>query len=467
MKNIITHFHARYPKWVFSWVLVFMDSFAGYFAYHYSLEQHFIRLDFNPIWGFIILQTYFNFLFLFRLHFQGSFTVSRIHEIKEIAQTTLASVFLFIIANAVFKPIPWIPAENLFSYWFQFYTGLVIIHLAVRSFQKSLLTVGIGQENTIILGDNLRGALAGQILAEHQQQGYKILGFVRMDDDKNDQTEYQFPILGNESELKDIILDHQITEVLFALEDNDHDRILYLLNHLNGMPVTASVVPVLQDAMTGLIHTKQLQGLPLLALRSQLNTHYHRVYKRIIDLSISIVVGIVSLPITLLTILLIKIGSKGPAFYVQERVGKDETTFPCYKFRSMREDAEKDTGPVWSEDDDPRITIVGKYLRKFRIDEIPQLLNVIKGEMSIIGPRPERPYFVEKLKKEIPLYSRRFKIRPGITGWAQIKQRSDRELDDVREKLRYDFYYLENMSFNLDFKIIVSTFIVMFSGKGR
>lgn len=467
MRNIITHFPVRYPKWTFSWILIIVDSFIGYLAYYYALEHDIIGLGYHPFGGFIILQTYITILFLSRLIFQGSFTVSRIHETKEIAQSTLISVFVFIIVNAVFHPIPWIPAEHLFNYWFMLNTGVIIFHLIVRSFQKSLLTVGVGQENTIILGVNPRGTLAAKILAEHQQQGYKIVGFVKMSDDDFETNNLQFPVLGEESELHDIIVNHRITEVLFALKNHEHDRLLQLLNQLNGLPVTSSVVPALQDAITGLIHTKQLQGLPLLALRSRLNTRYHRIFKRIVDLLISIIVGILTVPIILIAMILVKIDSKGPAIYVQERVGKDEIPFNCYKFRSMREDAEKDIGPVWSEDDDPRITKVGKYLRKFRIDELPQLLNVIKGEMSIIGPRPERPFFVDQLKKEIPLYSRRFKIHPGITGWAQIKQRSDRELDDVREKLRYDFYYLENMSFNLDLKIIVNTFVVMFSGKGR
>ena len=133
----------------------------------------------------------------------------------------------------------------------------------------------------------------------------------------------------------------------------------------------------------------------------------------------------------------------------------------------MKYDAEKETGPVWATDADPRITRVGTWLRRFRLDEIPQLLNVIKGEMSIIGPRPERPYFMEKLMQEFPFYYRRHKIRPGITGWAQIKQPYDRDINDVRKKLKYDFYYIENLSFSLDMKILASTAWVMLSGKGR
>lgn len=467
MKGIISHFHVRFPKWTFSWMLLLIDSLIGFFAYRISLESNIIDLGVHPIWGFILLQLFWSFLFLFRLHFQGEFTVSRVHEIKRIAQTTLAVVFLFIVINAIINPLPWIPAESIFGYWFQFYFGITIAHFIVRSFQKHLLLKGIGQENSLILGVNPRGILAAQILSEHQQQGYKILGFVHMSDDRECTEKLIFPILGKESMLHDIIVNHQITEVIFALEKIEHDRLLLLLNTLNGLPVSSSVVPALQDVISGLIHTKQLHGLPLLKIQSQLNTSYNRYGKRLVDLLITIPALIVSLPIALLTGLLIKLGSHGPIIYSQKRVGKNGTLFSCYKFRSMREDAEKHTGPVWSEEGDPRVTVVGKWLRRFRIDELPQLVNVLKGEMSLIGPRPERPYFVEKLKKEIPLYARRFNVRPGITGWAQIKQPADRVLDDVREKLRYDFYYLENLSFNIDIKIILSTIWVMFSGKGR
>jgi len=141
--------------------------------------------------------------------------------------------------------------------------------------------------------------------------------------------------------------------------------------------------------------------------------------------------------------------------------------YNIYKFRSMVADAEEKSGPVWTLDDDPRITSIGKILRKYRIDELPQFINVFLGQMSIIGPRPERPYFIEKLKEKFPLYERRFRVRPGITGWSQIKHPSDTKEEDVRQKLRYDFYYIENLSFNLDLKIFASTIAVVLSGRGR
>jgi len=169
----------------------------------------------------------------------------------------------------------------------------------------------------------------------------------------------------------------------------------------------------------------------------------------------------------LITAILIKLDSPGPVFYRQERMGLHGKIFRIVKFRTMYVDAEKNTGPVWSTKDDPRVTRIGKYVRKFRLDEIPQAYNVLKGDMSFVGPRPERPFFVEKLSKEIPLYKRRLKVRPGITGWAQVKHKYDESIEDVKVKLRYDLFYIENMSLRMDFKIIFRTIFVVFFGKGH
>ncbi|MEC7890329.1 MAG: sugar transferase, partial [Pseudomonadota bacterium] len=189
--------------------------------------------------------------------------------------------------------------------------------------------------------------------------------------------------------------------------------------------------------------------------------------KRLLDFTLSLAAIILLVPFSILIGIIIKLTSKGPIIYSQERLGYKGIPYDIYKFRSMVVDAEQDSGPVWTQDDDPRVTSVGKILRKYRIDELPQLINVFLGEMSLIGPRPERPFFIEKLKEKFPLYERRFRVRPGITGWSQIKHPSDIKEEDVRQKLRYDFYYIENLSLNLDLKIFASTIAVILSGKGR
>jgi exopolysaccharide biosynthesis polyprenyl glycosylphosphotransferase len=189
--------------------------------------------------------------------------------------------------------------------------------------------------------------------------------------------------------------------------------------------------------------------------------------KRFLDLIFSVLFFVIGLPFYIIFGLLIKLDSNGPVLFKQIRTGLQNNVFLLYKFRSMCFLAEAKTGPVWTAQNDPRITKVGQFLRRFRLDELPQLLNVLKGDMSLVGPRPERPFFVKKLNQEYPFYMRRLKVRPGITGLAQIKHPYDEHLEDVREKLRYDLYYIENMGLWLDLKIMIRTVRVMLLGKGR
>ena len=188
--------------------------------------------------------------------------------------------------------------------------------------------------------------------------------------------------------------------------------------------------------------------------------------KRIIDMILFLIVLVVTLPISIITSVLIKLESDGPIIYKQERVGRDGKVFSLYKFRSMRQDAEKESGPIWAKENDPRVTRVGRIIRILRIDEIPQIFNVLKGDMSFIGPRPERPHFVNILSSLIPQYKERHSLKPGITGLAAVKYKYGSSIEDSIEKFRYDLYYLENLSLLLDMVIIFKTIIVVFTGKG-
>ena len=199
----------------------------------------------------------------------------------------------------------------------------------------------------------------------------------------------------------------------------------------------------------------------------ELMPEWEKKLKRISDITISLLILIVTLPLDILVSILIKFDSPGPVLFKQDRIGMNNKIFKIYKFRSMFKDAEKHTGPVWSRKDDPRVTRVGRILRKLRIDEIPQFYNVLKGEMSLVGPRPERPYFVDMLAEQLPYYRRRLKVRPGITGWAQVKHKYDESIEDVKVKLRYDLFYIENMSFRMDIKILARTILVVIFGKGH
>jgi len=230
--------------------------------------------------------------------------------------------------------------------------------------------------------------------------------------------------------------------------------------------VNISIVPDLYDVVTGHSGLGQIYGMPLMPLFPSTMLVWQRRTKRLLDVVAAVSVFFLALPFWILVAFAVWLEDRGPVFYSQERVGKEGRIFRVYKFRSMIPDAEKHSGPVWAAKDDPRITRVGRVIRKLRLDELPQIWNILRGEMSLVGPRPERPFFVERLAAEIPLYRRRLYVTPGLTGWAQTKQAYDATLDDVREKLKYDLYYIENMSLSFDLLILLRTVWVVLTGKG-
>jgi exopolysaccharide biosynthesis polyprenyl glycosylphosphotransferase len=227
------------------------------------------------------------------------------------------------------------------------------------------------------------------------------------------------------------------------------------------------IMPDLYDIVSGQARISSLYGLPLMDVRPQLMKPWEEVTKRLLDFLFSLFVLIIGFPLWMLIALLIKVDSRGPIFYRQTRVGRNGRHFKILKFRSMRTDAEKHSGPVWAGKNDPRVTRFGRLLRKTHLDELPQFVNVLIGDMSLVGPRPERPFFVDKITKEVPLYNHRHRVRPGITGWAQVKHKYDENMEDVRAKIKYDLFYIENLSWRMDLKIIFNTLYVIIAGKGH
>jgi sugar transferase (PEP-CTERM system associated) len=220
------------------------------------------------------------------------------------------------------------------------------------------------------------------------------------------------------------------------------------------------------EKLTGRIEVEQLYPSWFIFAEGFRFSTINRILRRIVNLIAALMGLVVALPVIPLVALAVKLNSKGPVFYRQIRVGRGGQTFYCYKFRTMRQDAEADTGATWATDDDPRITKVGKYLRLLRLDEIPQLWCVLKGDMHFVGPRPERPEFVEWLTREIPYYNMRHVVRPGITGWAQVQYKYGNTLEDAREKLQYDLFYIKNAALGLDLLILFQTVKIVLLGRG-
>lgn len=259
---------------------------------------------------------------------------------------------------------------------------------------------------------------------------------------------------------------HRVNRIIVAMGDRRGKLPVELLLSLKSHGVLIQDGAEAYEAITGKVPVEFLRLSWLLFSPGFHVSRFLLLYKRVASIVISIVGLLLSLPLLPFIVLGIKLTAAGRVLYSQERVGRDGVVFHCHKFRTMYADAEADTGPTWATDDDPRVTPVGRFLRISRLDEIPQLWNVLRGDMSLVGPRPERPEFVERLTREIPNYYLRQSIRPGITGWAQIRYRYGSSVEDAKEKLRYDLFYIKNISPGLDFLIFFHTIKIILLGRG-
>ena len=268
------------------------------------------------------------------------------------------------------------------------------------------------------------------------------------------------------SHLVGLAKDRGVQRVIVAMPDRRGTLPVEELLNMRLAGVKVEEATSWLEKITGRIEVEQLYPSWLIFAEGFRYSSFFRMVRRGLSLMLALIGLVLALPLLPFIVLAVKLGSSGPALYRQKRVGRGGSTFYCYKFRTMRQDAEADTGATWATDDDPRITRVGKFLRKSRLDEIPQLWCVLKGDMHFVGPRPERPEFVEWLSREIPYYGVRHTVRPGITGWAQVQYKYGNTLEDAREKLQYDLFYIKNASFGLDLLIWFQTVKIVLLGRG-
>jgi Undecaprenyl-phosphate glucose phosphotransferase len=327
----------------------------------------------------------------------------------------------------------------------------------VREALERRWKAGIGLKRVLIAGASDLGRMVADKVLEHRELGFKVVGFI---DDRagGDHIGYRgLPLLGKLTEVDEIIRRESIDHVYVALPLEEHVKMLGIVEATNREGVDIHVVPDLLQFIALRARLENLDGVPIISLNDVPLRGFNSVLKRAIDLSLSgMALLIFSIPFALLAAL-VKYTSKGPVFYRQERMGLDGKAFDVYKFRSMYVGAEDETGPIWARDDDPRCTPVGRWMRRLDLDELPQLWNVLRGDMSIVGPRPERPYFVEQFKHRIPQYMLRHKVKAGITGWAQVN--GWRGNTSLEKRIEYDLYYIENWSVGLDIKIMWLTLL--------
>lgn len=395
---------------------------------------------------------------------------SRTDEFIQILKaTTIGSLIIYIVVFSEDINLP--PSQTsrslLIYHWLLVSTFVSVGRISFITYLRKKYLQGKFLKNAIIVGWDKKGKEIFDKLYDFPALGMKVLGFISLKKISGSNSYQNKPLLGFIDQLSEIIHSKNISEVLIALESTDHNKLLKIIEKCEPHKVNFKILPDMYDVISGQLRTNQLYGFPLLEISPKQMQPWEFFVKRVIDILISILIIVLTIPISIIAAIAIKIESRGPIIFKQERVGLEGEIFIMKKFRTMIHNAEWDSGPIWSTQNDPRITKLGLFLRKTRLDEIPQLFNVLSGEMSMVGPRPERPFFVEKFKKEIPFYARRLHVLPGITGWAQIKQGYDASIDDVKSKLKYDLYYIENMSLRIDLKILFNTFYTMIMGRGQ
>ncbi len=428
-----------------------------------------IELSHRYFLGLIIIPSFW-ILFYFISGFYNS--IYRRSRLIELGQTFLTSLIGVIIIFFTLLLDDYIHSYK--NYYHLFFT-LFILHFGFTYLFRLILTTRTIHRihnrkigfNTLLIGSNQKAKkIYEEMSSQKRPAGNLFVGYVGIENNDDKLLEQYIPQLGKLDNITEIIEEYDIEEVIIAIETREHDRLNNILTILENLQISIWGIPELYDFLSGTVRTNTIYGSPLIKISNGLMPIWQANTKRLLDVTISLSASVVIFPVFAILAILIKRSSKGPVIYKQERIGRYGKPFYIYKLRSMVQDAERGT-PALSSKNDNRITPIGKFLRKTHLDEIPQFFNVLKGDMSLVGPRPERQYYIDQIVEHAPHYTLLHKLRPGITSWGQVKYGYASSVEEMLERLPYDMIYLKNISLYMDFKIMIHTVMVAFKANGK
>ena len=455
-----------YVSAVIAWVVFwpYRQQLLGHADYFQAWQLMQVK---DIITSFIIIPGGWLFLYLLSGTYFDLYRKSRLNEVnRTIISCIVGSILIALFAFAN-------DATN-YSYFIKMTGRYLLIHtlltlifrlIKLNKVKRRLMKGTIGF-NTLIIGGNQKAVDIYQQVKDTKGLGNIFKGFVYSNNEKANGMSEHLRQLGNIEDLENIIDRYEIEEVIVAVDSSEHHMLEHILTRLSYRPVVIKVMPDVYDIISGSVKTSNVYDAVMIHIHPDLMPDWQRVCKRTIDIIASAFALLLLSPLYLFAAIKVKLSSSGPIIYKQQRVGRFGKFFSIYKFRSMYMNAEQ-TGPALSSDDDPRITKWGKIMRKWRIDELPQFVNILIGDMSLVGPRPERKYFIDIISKTHPHYKYLHKVKPGLTSWGMVQFGYAENVNEMIDRMKYDLLYIENCSLALDIKIMLYTFMVLFQGRGK